>query len=123
MSEGQESKSSEGAAAVDRVVMPLPSELFMFFAHKGIMPEGGSTAEQVESIKWHWKEMERKHSNQAGFIREFHRCLDGIKEIQCIPGSAIEGCRDAQAIRSIVETLVANCPLTFEDNSCGRAKA
>jgi hypothetical protein len=105
------------------IVMPLPPELFMFFAYKGIMPEGGSEAEQVASIQRHWNEMERKHSNQAGFIRDFHRCLDGIKEIQCIPGAAIESCRDAQAIRSIVETLVENCPLTFEDDFRGRAKA
>ena len=90
--------------------MPLPPELFMFFAYKGIMPEGGSESEQVASIQRHWKEMERKHSNQAGFIREFQRCLDGIKEIQCIPGSSSEGCHDAQSIRSIVKTLVANSP-------------
>lgn len=107
---------------MELVLMPLPPDLFRFFAKRGIIPEGASEAEQVECIQRHWNEMERKHSNQAGFIRDFHRCLDGIKEIQCIPGAAIESCRDAKAIRSIVKTLVSKCPVTFEDDCRGRAK-
>lgn len=68
------------------------------------------------------EEMERKHANQASFIKEFHSCLNGIEEIRCIPGAAIDGCWDAKAIREVVNVLVANCSRTWKDEWRGREK-
>ncbi len=65
---------------------------------------------------------QRKHENQASFIKQFHECLDGIEDIRCIPGASIDGCWDAQAIRAVVEALLANCPRTWKDNWRGRGK-
>ena len=44
----------------------------------------------------------------------FAKCLDGIKEIKVMPGSAPDGCWDPSHIRGIVEQLVAACPMTWE---------
>lgn len=53
----------------------------------------------------------------------FQKCLDGIKEIKSMPGSAPDGCWDPSHIRGIVEQLVAACPKTWENNCYGELKA
>lgn len=52
----------------------------------------------------------------------FAKCLDGIKEIKVMPGSAPDGCWDPKRIRSVVEQLVAACPKTWENNCFGALK-
>lgn len=67
-------------------------------------------------------EMHRKHANQASFLKEFHGCLNGIDEIRCIPGAAIDDCWDAKAIREVVMVLVANCARTWKNDWRGSEK-
>lgn len=52
----------------------------------------------------------------------FAKCLDGIKEIKVMPGSAPDGCWDPSHIRGVVEQLVAACPKTWESNCFGELK-
>lgn len=52
----------------------------------------------------------------------FAKCLDGIKEIKAMPGSAPDGCWDPRHIRGIVEQLVVACPKTWENNCFGELK-
>ena len=40
--------------------------------------------------------------------------LDGIREISCMPGSGIDGCRSHKEVRAIVEQLVEASPKTWE---------
>lgn len=68
-------------------------------------------------------ELLRRYSNQYDLLKTYSACLDGIPEIRCIPGAAIEGCRQPDDIRRIVTTLVAHCQVTWEYGWQGRAKS
>jgi hypothetical protein len=50
-------------------------------------------------------DLERRWNNQNSFIESFAKCLDGLPVNQ-IPGSLIDGARDAGSIRLIVEALL-----------------
>lgn len=52
----------------------------------------------------------------------FACCLDGIAEIGFIPGGGIDRCRDHKAIRTIVETLVKECPTAWDVSTAPRPK-
>lgn len=52
----------------------------------------------------------------------FSSCLNGIKEIAVIPGGGIDGCRMPDDVRRIVERLVKECPVTWENSYLGHKK-
>jgi hypothetical protein len=76
----------------------------------------------VEVASMSREDLQRRVLCGSDWIGHFHKCLDGIKEIRCIGGAAIDGCRDPRAIRAIVDRLVANCPVTWERTYLGEPK-
>jgi hypothetical protein len=49
--------------------------------------------------------------------------LNGIKEIAVIPGGGIDNCRSPDDVRRIVEQLVKECPVTWENSWRGQKKS
>ena len=69
------------------------------------------------------EELLRRYRNQQVWHRSFAKCLDGIPEIRCMPGSGIDGCRCPEQIRRIVKVLADHCQTTWEFGCFGRAKS
>lgn len=67
-------------------------------------------------------EIRRRFRNSVDWHRAYASCLDGIREIRCMPGRGIDGCAEPRAIRTVVETLVRECPVTWEHGWQGRGK-
>lgn len=77
----------------------------------------------LEVASMHPDDMRRRLIVNYDWHVRFQKCLDGIKEIKAMPGSAPDGCWDPGHIRGIVEQLVAACPKTWENNCFGEQKA
>lgn len=67
-------------------------------------------------------DMRRRLIRSYDWHVRFAKCLDGIKEIKCMPGSAPDGCWDPSHIRGVVEQLVAAQPKTWEHDCFGESK-
>jgi hypothetical protein len=77
----------------------------------------------LEVASMHRDEMRRRLLVNYDWHVSFAKCLDGIKEIKVMPGSAPDGCWDPRHIRGVVEQLVAACPKTWEKNCFGELKS
>ncbi len=58
--------------------------------------------------------LSRRLENQRSWLVGFNTCLDGIPEINLIPGSGLKSARTPDQIRRIVQTLVAHCSTSWE---------
>lgn len=67
-------------------------------------------------------DMRRRLIRNYDWHSRFAHVLDGINEIKAIPGRAPDGCWDPGTIRSVVEQLVAACPVTWEKSWVGDKK-
>lgn len=69
------------------------------------------------------EELQRRGLIQSDYVGLFASSLDGIPEIQCIPGDGVDGCRDHRNIRAVVETLVRHCQTSWEHTWKGQRKS
>ncbi len=68
-------------------------------------------------------ELRRRLLISSDWQGSFNSCLNGIKEIAVIPGGGIDGCRMPDDVRRIVERLVKECPVTWENSWMGHKKS
>lgn len=69
------------------------------------------------------EELQRRALIARDWHSHFAHALDGIKEIRCIPGSGIDGCRGDREVRAVVTALVDACPVTWERTFRGEPKS
>lgn len=91
-------------------------------------PEGCSCGASVfNALEKQANELERRVTNQRSHIEAFARCLDGLmtpEQQAAIPGSGIDGARDANQIRTVVAYLSTLVAVTAEERDrCARRAA
>lgn len=70
--------------------------------------QGYRSAEEVAALTKERDEFRRRFENQKSFLEKFAKCLDGLPiNWAAIPGSGIDGARDADSIRRVADSLQA----------------